>query len=62
MRSADGGDRGGTPLLGRRLDEVLTWQRPVCSARVLLRGGQSREHKWGLALETIHFALAERES
>ena len=49
------------PLLGRRLDEVLTWQRPVCSAGCYCEPA-SREHKWGLALETVHFALAERES
>jgi hypothetical protein len=48
------------PLLGRRLDEVLAWQRPSCSSGCYCEPA-SREHKWGLALETIHFALAERE-
>lgn len=44
------------PLLGRPLDEVLGWARPsrpsgcYCDA-------ESRAHKWGLALEAIHFAL-----
>lgn len=48
------------PLLGRRLDEVLTWQRQSCSAGCYCEPA-SREHKWGLVLETIHFALAGRE-
>ncbi len=48
------------PLLGRRLDEVLAWRRPSCSAGCYCEPA-SREHKWGLALETIHYALAERE-
>jgi hypothetical protein len=48
------------PLLGRRLDEVLTWQRPSCSAGCYCEPA-SREHKWGLVLETIHYALAQRE-
>jgi hypothetical protein len=48
------------PLLGRRLDEVLSWKRPFCSAGCYCEPA-SREHKWGLVLETVHFALAERE-
>lgn len=48
------------PLLGRRLDEVLTWKRDVCSAGCYCEPA-SREHKWGLVLETIHYALAQRE-
>jgi hypothetical protein len=46
------------PLLGRPLDEVLHWSRTAapsgchCSA-------ESRAHKWGLALEAIHFALTQ---
>jgi hypothetical protein len=45
------------PLLGRRLDEVLAWRPPVCSAGCYCDPA-SREHKWGLVLETIHYALA----
>jgi hypothetical protein len=48
------------PLLGRRLDEVLTWKRDVCSAGCYCEPA-SREHKWGLVLETIHYALAQSE-
>jgi hypothetical protein len=46
------------PLLGRPLHDVLTWERAAvpsgcyCSA-------DSRAHKWGMALEVIHFALAQ---
>lgn len=46
------------PLLGRPLGEVFSWARvpaPTgchCSA-------ESRAHKWGLALEVIHFALVQ---
>jgi len=45
------------PLLGRPLDEVLSWSRlPAPAGCHCTR--ESRLHKWGLALETIHYALA----
>ncbi|HYD54086.1 MAG TPA: hypothetical protein VEA99_15735, partial [Gemmatimonadaceae bacterium] len=48
------------PLLGRALDAVLGWHRapagPSCYCE-----REARTHKWGLVLETIHFALARRE-
>jgi len=47
------------PLAGRPLDAVLSWARPMSSAGCYC-DASSREHKWGLVLETIHFALAER--
>ena len=46
------------PMVGRPLADVLAWSRTAapsgchCSA-------DSRAHKWGLALEAIHFALAQ---
>lgn len=49
------------PMLGRPLHDVLTWERPAvpsgcyCSA-------DSRAHKWGLALEVIHYALNQAEA
>ena len=49
------------PLLGRPLNDVLTWTRTAapsgchCSA-------DSRAHKWGLALEAIHYALVHAKS
>jgi hypothetical protein len=48
------------PLVGLRLDDVLSWARPT-SASGCYCDASSREHKWGLVLETIHFALVERE-
>ncbi len=47
------------PLLGRRLSEVMSWQRQAGVAGCYCDPG-SREHKWGLVLETIHYALAQR--
>jgi hypothetical protein len=47
------------PLLGQPLDDVLGWQRPIgpsCYCE-----GESRKHKWGLVLETIHYALSRQE-
>jgi len=44
------------PLLGRRLDEVLDWSRPASPAGCYCDPA-SRDHKWGLVLETIHFKL-----
>ena len=47
-------------LVGAPLDAVLSWQRapagPTCYCE-----SEGRSHKWGLVLETIHWALAQRE-
>jgi hypothetical protein len=48
------------PLLGRPLREVLEWQRPPDAAGCYCEPA-SRQHKWGLVLETIHYALLEWE-
>jgi hypothetical protein len=45
------------PLGGRPLNEVLTWSRPANAAGCYCEP-DSRQHKWGLVLETIHFTLA----
>jgi len=45
------------PLQGRPLDEVVRWTRPSSPAGCYCEP-DSRLHKWGLVLETIHFALA----
>jgi hypothetical protein len=47
-----------TPLLGQPLDAVLTWNRPHASAGCYCES-DSRQHKWGLVLETLHYALAK---
>lgn len=44
------------PLAGRPLDDVLAWQRPRLGPGCFCEP-ESREHKWGLVLETIHYAL-----
>jgi hypothetical protein len=48
------------PLNNERLNTVLSWQRQPSAAGCYCEKG-SREHKWGLVLETIHFALAQEE-
>jgi hypothetical protein len=48
------------PLTGRPLNDVLAWTRPVSAAGCYCEP-ESRQHKWGLVLETIHFALARAE-
>lgn len=49
------------PLVGRPLGDVLGWQRPELGAGCFCESG-SREHKWGLVLETIHYALTQGKS
>lgn len=48
------------PLLGRPLNEVLAWKRQFSPSGCYC-DASSREHKWGLVLEVIHFALAQDE-
>ena len=49
------------PLQGQRLDDVLHWTRPASPAGCYCEP-ESRQHKWGLVLETIHYALARERS
>jgi hypothetical protein len=46
------------PLLGHPLDAVLSWARGRGVAGCYC-AAPSREHKWGLALETLHYALSQ---
>jgi hypothetical protein len=46
------------PLVGRPLDDVLTWQRGRDSSGCYCTA-EAREHKWGLALEVLHYALLQ---
>jgi hypothetical protein len=48
------------PLSGEPLNSVLSWQRSPSAAGCYCEPA-SRDHKWGLVLETIHFALAQKE-
>jgi hypothetical protein len=45
------------PLHGRPLDDVVRWTRTASPAGCYCEA-ESRQHKWGLVLETIHYALA----
>jgi hypothetical protein len=49
------------PLLGQALNAVFAWQRPNDLAGCYCEPA-SRKHKWGLVLETIHYALVQRET
>jgi hypothetical protein len=48
------------PLIGKPLNDVLTWKRAFSPAGCYC-DADSRMHKWGLVLEVLHFALARRE-
>jgi hypothetical protein len=48
------------PLAGQPLADVFAWKRAVCSTGCYCEPA-SREHKWGLVLETIHYAIAQHE-
>jgi hypothetical protein len=49
------------PLLGQPLNDVLAWQRPPNNAGCYCEPA-SRKHKWGLVLETVHYALVRHEA
>jgi hypothetical protein len=48
------------PLYGERLNAVVSWRRKPSAAGCYCESA-SRDHKWGLVLETIHYALARKE-
>jgi hypothetical protein len=48
------------PLHGEKLNAVLSWRREASGAGCFCEAA-SRNHKWGLVLETIHYALAQKE-
>jgi hypothetical protein len=48
------------PMLGRPLNDILMWKHSPNPAACQCDAG-SREHKWGLVFEVLHFALAQRE-
>jgi hypothetical protein len=48
------------PLLGQPLNDVLKWERAYNPSGCFCDEAR-RKHKWGLAYEVIHFALAQRE-
>src|SRR5262245_7868772 len=46
------------PLHGQTLDDVIRWTRASSPAGCYCEA-ESRQHKWGLVLETIHYALSK---
>jgi hypothetical protein len=50
-----------SPLLGKPLDDVLRWERQFSPSGCFC-DSSSREHKWGLVLEVIHYALANKNN
>ena len=48
------------PLIGQPLNDVLAWHRTSTGAACYCEPA-SRKHKWGLVLETIHYALVQEE-
>ena len=55
-----GAIEGEKPLGGERLNAVLQWRREPSAAGCYCVAS-SRDHKWGLVLETIHYALVQKE-
>ncbi len=49
------------PLIDKPLDDVLNWAREYSPAGCYC-DKLSREHKWGLVLEVIHYALVQHEN
>jgi len=45
---------------GKHLEEVLAW-RPETNSAGCFCTSTSRDHKWKLVFEPIHYALAQRE-
>ena len=48
------------PLRGERLNTVVSWKHEPSAAGCYCEPA-SRIHKWGLVLETIHYALVQKE-
>ncbi len=44
------------PLVGRPLDDIFAWKRTAAPSGCYC-SAESRTHKWGLALEAIHYTL-----
>lgn len=46
------------PMVGKRLDQILTWERPIRPSGCYC-DKESRTHKWGIVFEVLHFTLAQ---
>jgi len=49
------------PYLGKSFYEVIDWKRQFSPEGCYCKS-ESREHKWGLAFEVLHYALTEYEN
>jgi hypothetical protein len=49
------------PVVGQPLDAALAWQRDSASTGCYCDAA-SRTHKWGMALEVVHFALSHQKA
>ena len=49
------------PLLGKPLNDILTWKRKYNPEGCFCKP-DSREHKWGLVFEVLHYKLVEYEN
>jgi hypothetical protein len=45
------------PLLGKTLDQAIDWDARISPAGCVCTQG-SRNHKWNIVLQTLHFALS----
>ena len=49
------------PLIGKQLNEILNWKFQFNPEGCYCKP-YSREHKWGLVLEVLHYALVRYEN
>ncbi|MGB8317743.1 MAG: hypothetical protein WCE54_06445, partial [Ignavibacteriaceae bacterium] len=49
------------PLIGKSINEILNWQYKFSPEGCYCKP-ESREHKWGLVLEVLHYALVQYEN
>ncbi|MEJ2104520.1 MAG: hypothetical protein P8X47_08095 [Ignavibacteriaceae bacterium] len=49
------------PLIGKSIDEILNWQYQFSPEGCYCKP-ESREHKWGLVFEALHYALIQYEN
>jgi hypothetical protein len=49
---------GENPMVGKSLDEAIRWKREYSPSGCFCEQA-SRQHKWGLVYEVLHFALAQ---
>ena len=48
------------PFLGKPLNDVLDWEREYNPSGCYC-SSESRDYKWGLVFEVLHYALAQQD-